>query len=252
MTDWHVPIAGAAQNGGHAASAAHHETTSGVEHKWLEHFGLAEQPFGVTPDPRFLFLSSQHRQALAALNYGTELNRGFLTLIAPPGLGKTSLLFTYLEGLRNHTRSAFVFQTDCDSRELMAYALADLGVKPAGQDLPALRAALNQVLTEQMQLGRRFVLVIDEAIGWRSRRSLNFGSVFRSRRPWALFRPKRSALTSIIACGSQAIKAPRSSTPVPEAFSWRPAAAFRAPSTIFVSARCPWRGPRTSSPSTAS
>lgn len=138
-------------------------STQTVEQKFFEHFGLSEQPFGVTPDPRFLYLGPQHRQALAALNYGTELNRGFLTLIAPPGLGKTSLLFNYLEGQRNKARTAFVFQTDCGPRDLMAYILADLGLNAEGKDLPAMHSMLNQVLSEEMRLGRRFILAIDEA-----------------------------------------------------------------------------------------
>jgi general secretion pathway protein A len=134
-----------------------------IEQRFLEHFGLNEQPFGVTPDPRFLYLGPKHRQAVAALNYGTESNRGFLTLIAQPGMGKTSLLFNYLEGLRDKARTVFVFQTDCDPRGLMSYILADLGFNGTGKDLPEMHSILNQVLTEEMRLGRRFVLVIDEA-----------------------------------------------------------------------------------------
>src|ERR1700680_2285092 len=133
------------------------------EQRFLEHFGLNEQPFGVTPDPRFLYLGPKHRQALAALNYGTELNRGFLTLIAPPGMGKTSLLFNYLEGLRNKARTVFLFQTDGSSRDLMSYMLSDMGLDGTGKDLPEMHSILNQVLTEEMRSGRRFVLVIDEA-----------------------------------------------------------------------------------------
>jgi len=134
-----------------------------VEQRFLEHFGLHEQPFGVTPDPRFLYLGPKHRQALAALNYGTETNRGFLTLIAQPGMGKTSLLLNYLEGLRNKARTVFLFQTDCGSRELMSYILADLGIDATGKDFPEMHSILNQVLMGEMSLGRGFVLVIDEA-----------------------------------------------------------------------------------------
>ena len=139
------------------------EYAQSAERRFLEHYGLNEQPFGVTPDPRFLFLGSKHRQALAALTYGTESNRGFLTLIAQPGMGKTSLLFRYLEGLRNKARTVFLFQTDGDSRDLMFYVLADLGLDGTGKDLPEMHAMLNQVLTKEMRAGRRFVLVIDEA-----------------------------------------------------------------------------------------
>ncbi|MBZ5662474.1 MAG: AAA family ATPase [Acidobacteriia bacterium] len=134
-----------------------------VERRFLDHFGLAEQPFGVTPDPRFLYLGPKHRQALTALNYGTDLNRGFLTLIAPPGMGKTSLLFQYMEGLRNKTRTAFLFQTDGDSRDLMRHLLADLDLEGEGKDLPEMRLILNQFLTREMNAGRSFILVVDEA-----------------------------------------------------------------------------------------
>lgn len=136
---------------------------SGVEQRFLHYYGLNEQPFGVTPDLRFLYLGPKHRQALDALNFGTELNRGFLTLIAQPGMGKTSLLFQYLEGLRDKARTVFLFHTDGDSTELMRYLLADLGLDGQGMALSEMRAVLSQVLMREMQAGRRFVLIVDEA-----------------------------------------------------------------------------------------
>src|ERR1700687_556248 len=139
------------------------EYTQSAERRSLEHYGLNEQPFGVTPDPRFLYLGPKHQQALAALTYGTESNRGFLTLIAKPGMGKTSLLFQYLESLRNKARTAFLFQTDCDSHDLMRHLLADLHLDGGGKDLPEMRLILNRFLTEEMDAGRPFILVIDEA-----------------------------------------------------------------------------------------
>jgi general secretion pathway protein A len=129
----------------------------------LEYYKLVEQPFGVTPDSRFLFLGPKHREALASLVYGTESNRGFLALIAKPGMGKTSLLYHYLSYLRDKARTAFVFRTDCDSREFIRHLLIDLGIDVAGMDLPAMHDSLNRLLTEEMRAGRRFVLVIDEA-----------------------------------------------------------------------------------------
>lgn len=130
---------------------------------FLNYFNLAEEPFGVTPDPRFLFLGQQHREAVASLAYGTGTNRGFLALIAKPGMGKTSLLYHYLEWLRGKARTAFVFRTDCDSREFIRHILLDLGVDAPRNDLPAMHDSLNKILTEEMNRGRRFVLVIDEA-----------------------------------------------------------------------------------------
>jgi type II secretory pathway predicted ATPase ExeA len=138
-------------------------TRGNINRAFLDHFGLREQPFGVTPDVRFLYFGSQHRQALNALHYGTELHRGFLTLIAQPGMGKTSLLYHYLEALRGAARTVFLFQTDANATELMRYLLADLGLDAKGMDLPEMRAALGQILQGETQQGRRFVLVIDEA-----------------------------------------------------------------------------------------
>ena len=130
---------------------------------FLEYYGLIEQPFGVTPDPRFLHMGAKHREALASLVYGTDTNRGFLALIAQPGMGKTSLLYQYLEGLRNKSRAAFIFQTDCDSEDFIRHILVDLSLDPAGKDLPAMHGMLNEVLLAEMRAGRRFILVIDEA-----------------------------------------------------------------------------------------
>jgi general secretion pathway protein A len=128
-----------------------------------DYYKLAETAFGDTPNPHFLYLGSKHREALASLLMGTESNRGFLAVIAKPGMGKTSLLYQYLQLLQNRARTAFVFQTDCDSREFIRHILLDLGIDASGKDLPAMHEMLNQILTEEMQAGRRFVLVIDEA-----------------------------------------------------------------------------------------
>jgi hypothetical protein len=78
-------------------------------------------------------------------------------------MGKTSLLYHYLGYLRDKARTAFVFRTDCDSREFIRHVLIDLGIEVAGMDLPAMHEALNRLLTDEMRAGRRFVLVVDEA-----------------------------------------------------------------------------------------
>src|SRR5256885_818508 len=102
---------------------------------FLEFYGLKEQPFGVTPDPRFLYLSPWHREALASLYYGIESGRGFLAISAPPGMGKTTLLFHLLARFRNNARTAFLFQTQCSSREFMRLLLAELGIQNHDPDL---------------------------------------------------------------------------------------------------------------------
>ena len=130
---------------------------------FLDYYGLREQPFGVTPDPRYLYLSSSHREALSSLFYAIETNRGFSALIAEPGMGKTSLLFKVLDDFKTSARTAFLFQTDCTPHEFLGSLLHDLGISAKNDDLPKMREALNNALLAEMQAGRRFVVVIDEA-----------------------------------------------------------------------------------------
>lgn len=92
----------------------------------LRFYGLREQPFGVTPDPAYLYPSRTHREALASLSYGIGNDRGFLALIAKPGMGKTTLLYQLLEELRASARTVFLFQTQCTSREFFRYLLDEL------------------------------------------------------------------------------------------------------------------------------
>jgi len=139
------------------------DTGAGIRNMFLHFYGLREQPFGVTPDPRFLYLSPAHREALASLYYGVESERGFLALIAKPGLGKTTLLFHLLEKFRHNARTVFLFQTQCNSREFMRFLLAEMGVGSQDQDFVRLHEQFNKMLLEESRAGRRFIVVIDEA-----------------------------------------------------------------------------------------
>ena len=130
---------------------------------YLSFFGLREQPFGVTPDPRFLYLSAAHREAFASLYYGIEANRGFLGLIAKPGMGKTTILFHLLEKFSTSARTAFVFQTQCNSREFLRFLLAELGYEGDTQDFVRLHEEFNRRLLQEARAGRRMIVVIDEA-----------------------------------------------------------------------------------------
>ena len=130
---------------------------------FLEFYKMREQPFGVTPDPRFLYLGESHREALASLYYGVEADRGFMALIAQPGLGKTTLAFQLLEKLQQSARTVFLFQTQCNPKEFFQYLLNGLGIDAEGMELVSMHNKLNEILAREMLAGRRFVLVIDEA-----------------------------------------------------------------------------------------
>jgi N-acetylmuramoyl-L-alanine amidase/type II secretory pathway predicted ATPase ExeA len=130
---------------------------------FLDFYHLRQQPFGVTPDPAYLFPSRTHCEALDCLTEGILDARGFLALIAPPGMGKTTLLYQVLDGLRGTARAAFLFQTQCNSREFFQYLLSELGVDATGMGLVAMHNKLNEMLFAEMLAGRRFVLIVDEA-----------------------------------------------------------------------------------------
>jgi len=129
----------------------------------LDYYKLREQPFGATPDSRFLFASETHREALASLLYGVAAGRGFVALIAMPGMGKTTLLFESMRKLRGSTKTVFLFQTISSPHEFLTALLADLGVQETHGGLIALQAKLNDILVEQASRGERLVVVIDEA-----------------------------------------------------------------------------------------
>ena len=129
----------------------------------LQFFGLQQQPFDVTPDPSYLYFSPTHSEALTTLKQGIEHFRGFMMLVAEPGMGKTTLLNKLMEELADSARVVFLFQTQCSSRELLCYILNELEVDHTGMDVVAMHRALNQALLEEMLRGRRFVLIVDEA-----------------------------------------------------------------------------------------
>jgi general secretion pathway protein A len=161
---------------------------------FLEFYGFREQPFGVTPDPRFLYLSPAHREALASLYYGIESGRGFLALIAKPGMGKTTLLFHLLEKFRHNARTAFLFQTQCSSREFMRFLLAELGVESHDQDFVRMHEEFNKMLLQEARAGRRFIIVVDEA------QNLD-ASVLETVRLLSDFETPRAKLLQIILAG---------------------------------------------------
>jgi len=129
---------------------------------YSQYFGFQEEPFGATPDPRWLYRSAKHREALASLRHGFYSNRGFTALIAPPGLGKTTLLYQFLHDIRNSARIVFLFDTQCEPLGLLRYILRDLGISAAAHR-DEMHAQLEEVLIKESRAGRRVLVVVDEA-----------------------------------------------------------------------------------------
>lgn len=138
---------------------------------YLEHYGLQEPPFSITPDPRFVFLSERHRDALAHLLYGISQGGGggFVQLTGEVGTGKTTLCRLLLEQLPPNTRVALLLNPRINPIELLEAVCEELRI-PLQQDGRNLRGssktlvdALNVYLLQAYARGERVVLIIDEA-----------------------------------------------------------------------------------------
>jgi type II secretory pathway predicted ATPase ExeA len=129
----------------------------------LDYYKLAEQPFGVTPDPRFLFLTPTHREALASVLYGARAGRGFTALIAKPGMGKTTLLFDFLNKVKDGSKTAYLFQPQYTPQDLLRSLLADLGIEDDGADFVGMHRKLIDCLMSESKQGKQLVVVVDEA-----------------------------------------------------------------------------------------
>uniref|UniRef100_UPI0012FC8864 ExeA family protein n=1 Tax=Azohydromonas aeria TaxID=2590212 RepID=UPI0012FC8864 len=131
---------------------------------YVSHFGLRSEPFSIAPDPRYLFMSERHREALAHLLYGVRGGGGFVLLTGEIGAGKTTVVRAFLQQLPADCRAAYVFNPRLTAVELLQTVCEDfgLGVIPATTVKP-LVDALNAFLLREHAAGRQCLLVIDEA-----------------------------------------------------------------------------------------
>jgi general secretion pathway protein A len=134
---------------------------------YLEFYGLKEAPFSITPDPRYVFLSERHRDALAHLLYGIGKggSGGFVQLTGEVGTGKTTLCRLLLEQLPENTRVALVLNPKLSPVELLETICEELKLDIAGKrgSLKALVDTLNIYLLDAYAQGLRVVLIVDEA-----------------------------------------------------------------------------------------
>lgn len=134
---------------------------------YLEHFGLSETPFSITPDPAFVYLSQRHRDALAHLLYGVGQggSGGFVQLTGEVGTGKTTLCRCLLEQVPEATRIALVLNPLMSPRELLAAICEELHIDTTGieHSSKALVDRLNQELLRAHAADERVVVVVDEA-----------------------------------------------------------------------------------------
>ncbi len=131
---------------------------------YTSHYGLADSPFSIAPDPRYLFMSQQHREALAHLMYSIRGEGGFVLLTGEVGTGKTTLCRCFLEQLPAHCDVAFVINPKLTVPELLATLCEELQIAlPAGHGNKTCIDLINKHLLAAHAQGRTTLLIIDEA-----------------------------------------------------------------------------------------
>jgi len=132
---------------------------------YQDYFGFAEMPFHVTPNPKFLYLSPTHEEALQHLRYGIRDKKGFIVLTGEVGCGKTTLSRKLLEELEADPgyETALVLNPRVSETQLLRSILRELGVDSKARSKTELLDRLNETLFERIHAGREIVLLIDEA-----------------------------------------------------------------------------------------
>jgi len=127
-------------------------------------YKLQSNPFGTSPDPRFLYMMPHTREALACLEYGISARKGFTVLTGEVGTGKTTLLRRALGSFNSRRISAaFIFNPRLDTLDFLEFVLTDFGIVPANRTKSGMLLQLNRWLVERFRMDETCVVVVDEA-----------------------------------------------------------------------------------------
>jgi general secretion pathway protein A len=132
---------------------------------YCEYYGFSEEPFDITPDPSFLFLTPGHEEILTSIVYGIQGRRGIMAIIGEVGTGKTTILNTALEWLSEKTKVAYVIDFDVSFEDLLTMALVKLGLVAADQTITKVDALnrLDEFAQQQLAEGGNVAFIVDEA-----------------------------------------------------------------------------------------
>ena len=126
-------------------------------------YGLREKPFEITPDPDFLFLSENHREALAHLIYSARERKGFTVITGEVGTGKTTLVQAFLSRLDGKVKTAYIFNPKLTSIDFLRYICEDFGLKGEQHTKGQYVAHLHNFLLDRYSKNEQVILIIDEA-----------------------------------------------------------------------------------------
>lgn len=131
---------------------------------YLNFYNLLKEPFQITPDPAFLFMSPTHKEALASVIYAIEQRKGFVSIVGEVGTGKTTIIRSYLNGAdRNVIRPIYIFNSNISFCELLETIFQELDLLCTSQEPYVMVQILYEALIDEYLAGHNIVLVIDEA-----------------------------------------------------------------------------------------
>lgn len=130
---------------------------------YLGYYNLKEEPFSITPNPRFLYFSEKHQEAFNHLLFGIHQRKGFIELTGEVGAGKTTVCRKLLEELDPKYKTALILNPCLSPHQLLKTIVREFGLKPRGIDRVAYLEALNEFVLAEVNAGHDVVLIIDEA-----------------------------------------------------------------------------------------
>jgi general secretion pathway protein A len=163
-------------------------------------YGFTEMPFHITPDPKFLYLSPTHQEALQHLKYGVTEKKGFIVLIGEVGCGKTTLCRKFMSELDPaHFDTALILNPRVNETQMLRAILTELGEHNVAKSKNDLVSQMNQILLDRIAKGREIVLIIDEA------QNLSF-EVFEQVRLLSNLETDKQKLLQIVLMGQTELK----------------------------------------------
>ena len=130
---------------------------------YTNHYNLNEKPFNLTPDPKYLYLTDGHREALASMVYGVKERKGIISITGEVGTGKTTLIYSFLNSLDKNIKTVYIYHTNITFEQILKEILLELDIVTFQTDKTSLLQCYNDYLIEKLANDEVVAIIIDEA-----------------------------------------------------------------------------------------